>query len=308
VSSSTLIHDALFYSSEAAYVEEIGAFVQEGLVEQEAVLVAVPGAKLTRLRAALGDGGDRVEFVDMMESGRNPARILPLIKAFVDSHPARSVRFVGEPIWAGRTAPEIVEGVRHEALINELFARTAARILCPYDAGALDAETLEDARRTHPTLVCGGEHSLSAHYVDPRIVHAAQDRPLPEPSAEPVVISLTQGLVHVRSRLEAYGRATSIDRERLADFVLGVNEAAANVFVHADGRGEVRVWHDERELVCEVSNAGRIGDALAGRRVPNPAAESGRGLWILNQLCDLVELRSGDEGTVIRAHMELARR
>ena len=51
-----------------------------------------------------------VEYVDMMRSGRNPARIVPLIRAFLDSHSERPVRFVGEPIWAGRTAAEIAEG------------------------------------------------------------------------------------------------------------------------------------------------------------------------------------------------------
>jgi len=31
--------------------------------------------------------------------------------------------------------------------------------------------------------------------------------------------------------------------------------------------------------------------------------ESGRGLWIVNQLCDLFQLRSSPAGTVARLHM-----
>ena len=30
---------------------------------------------------------------------------------------------------------------------------------------------------------------------------------------------------------------------------------------------------------------------------------AGRGLWIANQVCDLVEVRSSDEGSVVRVHM-----
>jgi anti-sigma regulatory factor (Ser/Thr protein kinase) len=32
----------------------------------------------------------------------------------------------------------------------------------------------------------------------------------------------------------------------------------------------------------------------------------GRGLWLANQLCDLVELRSGPVETVVRLHMRLS--
>jgi hypothetical protein len=32
----------------------------------------------------------------------------------------------------------------------------------------------------------------------------------------------------------------------------------------------------------------------------------GHGLWLVHQVCDLVEIRSGDAGTTIRLHMNLA--
>ena len=46
--------------------------------------------------------------------------------------------------------------------------------------------------------------------------------------------------------------------------------------------------------MCEVRDAGRERPAID--------RDGGRGLWMVNQLCDLVELRSGDMGTVVRIH------
>ena len=55
-------------------------------------------------------------------------------------------------------------------------------------------------------------------------------------------------------------------------------------------------------LVVEVRDAGRIADPLVGRQLPSWDAVGGRGLWLANQLCDLVQIRSSDTGTVVRIH------
>ena len=41
------------------------------------------------------------------------------------------------------------------------------------------------------------------------------------------------------------------------------------------------------------------GDPLAGRERPAGLGDAGRGLWIVNQLCDLVQVRGG----VVRLHV-----
>ena len=56
----------------------------------------------------------------------------------------------------------------------------------------------------------------------------------------------------------------------------------------------------EGAVVCEVRDHGRIADPLAGRRVPAPARPSGRGLWLANNLCDLMQIRLQDDGCVVR--------
>jgi anti-sigma regulatory factor (Ser/Thr protein kinase) len=89
------------------------------------------------------------------------------------------------------------------------------------------------------------------------------------------------------------------------DLVLAVGEIASNTFVHTDAGGTLTIWTAGNELVCQVQDSGHIDDPLAGRRRPGPGAGNGHGLWLVHQVCDLVELRSGPGETVIRLHMRL---
>ena len=56
-------------------------------------------------------------------------------------------------------------------------------------------------------------------------------------------------------------------------------------------------------VVCEISDRGRVADPLADRRLPLADGARGRGFWIANNVCDLVQVRSGDDGTVVRLHV-----
>jgi hypothetical protein len=57
----------------------------------------------------------------------------------------------------------------------------------------------------------------------------------------------------------------------------------------------------------QFADTGVIEDPLVGRRMPPADRSGGRGVWLMNQLSDLVELRSGPPtGTVVRIHMRRA--
>ena len=58
-------------------------------------------------------------------------------------------------------------------------------------------------------------------------------------------------------------------------------------------------------VVCEVRDEGRFGDVWAGRRTPALDQRSGYGLWLANQVCDLVQIRSFATGSVVRLHMRV---
>jgi anti-sigma regulatory factor (Ser/Thr protein kinase) len=82
-----------------------------------------------------------------------------------------------------------------------------------------------------------------------------------------------------------------------------VHELAANTVRHAGGPGRLTIWTEPGLIVCQVEDGGHIADPLAGRRSPPPGSMTGRGLLLVNQLCDLVRIRSGPDGTAIRVQM-----
>lgn len=89
----------------------------------------------------------------------------------------------------------------------------------------------------------------------------------------------------------------------MQDLVAAVSELIANSLRHGGG-GVLRTWDDGDALLFEVEDAGVIADPLVGRRLPPPNATKGRGLWLVNQLCDLVELSSDrGSGTTVRVRM-----
>jgi anti-sigma regulatory factor (Ser/Thr protein kinase) len=296
-----LSHAAFCYRSQPEYAAAIVAFLQAGLAAGEPALVAVPGAKARVIGDRLDDGPGEVVFTDMTELGRNPARIIPEMRAFADKHPGQRVRFVGEPAWPGRSVAEICEAAKHEALINLAFAQTPMTILCPYDASGLPGSVLTDARRTHQEPAASGATGQTWRDNLPR----GCDRPLGPPPAGAEAFAYDTDLASVRRLVARHARRAGLTGDRTVDLVLAVNEIAANTISHTTGDGVLHVWHTPEEIVCQVRDQGEITDPLAGR-VRHGPDDRGHGLWLVNQVCDLVELRTGAAGTTVRMHMRRA--
>jgi anti-sigma regulatory factor (Ser/Thr protein kinase) len=300
-------HEALLYSGADDFAQRSAAFVREGLEAREVVLVAVDRPKLELLRARLGRDAESVTFVDMGDVGRNPARIIPVWRSFVDTQLARGrrPRGIGEPAWPGRSGAELAECRRHESLLNLAFADGPAwALLCPYDAEGLDPAVLEDARCTHPVVADGRGRTASPCFEGDGAARQPFDEALPEPAGEPLELTVDAGSLSRLRRFvtEAAGRA-GIGDPRTAGLVLATHEVAANSIRHGGGSGQVRIWSEPGAVVCELRDGGWIADPLAGRRPPSPGRLNGRGLWLANHLCDLVELRSSRAGTTVRLHV-----
>ena len=300
-------HDALFYAGVDSFVDRTVPFIRAGVRAEEPMLVVVAAEKIDRLRSELGSDAAKVRFEDMAEVGLNPARIIPVWRAFVDEHTASggSVRGVGEPIWASRSADELVECERHEALLNLAISEdTPLWLACPYDAGALSSSVLEEAQRNHPYLVDGGDRRASDRFRGLEEIAEPFDHPLPEPVVRADELPFELGdLRAVRAFTAREASAAGLSPDRTKDLVLAADEAAANSVSHGGGRGVLRIWMNEDSLVCEIRDSGRIDDPLAGRRRPTWSMRSGFGLWLMNQLCDLVQIRSFATGSVTRLHM-----
>jgi rsbT co-antagonist protein RsbR len=115
----------------------------------------------------------------------------------------------------------------------------------------------------------------------------------------------TTNLSEVRALAERQARMAGLPDERVVDFVIAVSEVAGNTVRHAKSPGSMRIWSDDKQLICEIKDAGVIADPLAGSAPPPRDADGGHGLWLVNQVCDRVDLRSDAGGTVIRMYMFL---
>jgi anti-sigma regulatory factor (Ser/Thr protein kinase) len=304
--SGAFRHDALFYSGEADFVDRTASFIRDAVSADEPILVVVGDRKLDLLRSALGGDAAEVRFADMAEVGGNPARIIPAWHEFVAEQSAAGRRFrgVGEPIWASRSAEELVECERHESLLNLAFADAPAWWLaCPYDTESLPPPVLEEARRNHPFVLENGAPRPSTVFRDLAEVVKPFDRPLPEPRGPVQQMPFGAGqLEAVRQFVSRHAAACGLGPRRKDDLVLAVNELATNSLRHAGGGGLLRVWRNGTGLVCEVRDDGRIEQPLVGRERPTPDQEGGFGLWLVTQLCDLVQVRSFPQGSVVRIH------
>jgi anti-sigma regulatory factor (Ser/Thr protein kinase) len=306
LTGTTFRHEALLYDGEVGFLTGTLPFIRDGVEAGGPVLVVVSAAKIGLLRAALGGDADRVAFADMAAVGANPARIIPAWRRFVAAIDGGGhARGIGEPIWAERTPAELVECQRHEALLNLAFAGVPAWwLLCPYDTGALGRDVLEEAERSHPFVSERGVAWPSGAYRGLERVAEPFAAPLPDPPGRPAELEFGSGsLAGLRWLVARHATAAGLDPSRAADLVLAVDEVATNSLRHGGGRGTLRIWRDGGALVCEVRDAGRLEDPMAGRERPAPGRDGGRGLWMVNQLCDLVQLRSFPDGATVRVHM-----
>ncbi|GGQ64699.1 sensor histidine kinase [Couchioplanes azureus] len=303
-------HPALLYRNEHEYVAGTTAFVRSAVADGEPVLVAVPGTNLDLVREALADVADRVVFADMAVAGRNPGRIIPrVLLTFAADHPGRRVSIIGEPIWQGRTALEYPACVAHEALINAAFADHDAAILCPYDIERLPPPMVEDAWRTHPTMIDAGALYISDRYADPFETASSfnHELPPPPPDAETLAYGEYSTLAAVRCFVRRHA-AASLSPEATEDLVLAANELAANTFEHTRGRGRITIWTEPGVLICQVDDTGHLANPLAGRLLPPPDHPRGYGLILTNDLCDLVRTHTTPTTTTIRLHKYLGTR
>jgi anti-sigma regulatory factor (Ser/Thr protein kinase) len=300
-------HEALIYEGLDGFAAGVMPFMREGLDAGEPMLVAVGAERIERLREELGEDADRVEFADMAELGRNPGRIIPAWGEFLGSKRSGGapIRGIGEPIWAGRRADELIECQLHEALLNVAFADAENfRLLCPYDRSALDGAVVHEACCSHPAIVDEGARHASTTYRRNGDLLAPFTAPLAPPRGVVDAVAFDRdALEDVRRLVGARAAAAGLAPQRADDLVLAANEAAANSIRHAGGCGVLRVWQEADTLICEVKDPGLVDDPLVGRRRPTYDQAGGWGVYIAHQVCDLVQLRSGAHGTVVRLHM-----
>jgi anti-sigma regulatory factor (Ser/Thr protein kinase) len=300
----SLVHAALLYRRPEQLGMALEEFLRDAAASGEPCLVALPAPHLEQFGDVLRETGARLRLANMAELGRNPARLIPGMVDWLDEQPGPA-RVVSEALWPERSYAEVAECMRHEALVNVALADREVSVLCPFDAENLDGEILAGAELTHPHLIDDMGSRPSMSYGDPVQVAAAIGWPQAEPAPPVTELAFDGDLGQLRQALAADPLVAELDPVRRADLVFAVNEAASNALRHGDGLARARLWRDDGDVVGEISTSTTIDDPLAGRRTPDPAAGGGRGLWLINQVCDLVELRSDGGGASLRMHVAL---
>lgn len=302
---ATIVHDALLYDSEEAYLSALVPFLREGIAAGEGTVVATNGPNRKLLADALGPQSKDVLLVDSADVYRTPqaavAAYHQVIGGFL-SEGRPSVRAVGEVAY-----PSTVDAQQgwlvYEPVAHSAFADVPLHVICPYDRRVLPAALIDHAQRTHqhvhedalarpsPTFQEPGEALRSLPDVFPLAIETAPD----------VAMEVGAGGLGDarRSFAELVGRHLSSDRAEEAALV--ITELLTNGLRHGSGSVGAEVWLLPGGVVCEVRNEGPpIEDPIAGYRPPNPAAGGGMGLWIVRQLVDAMHVGRSERGPVVR--------
>jgi anti-sigma regulatory factor (Ser/Thr protein kinase) len=296
-------HELYPYEGEAAFLQGATSFIQDALTADETVLVAVGEDKQVMLRDALGSATDqeRVSFVDTAALGRNPGRLIPawqdwIAKSVSDGLP---VRGISESPWGTATPAERGELRYHEWLLNRTFVDSPAWwLLCPYDTTTVEAAVVDSARRCHPYHLTEGAHGDNPAFADEPFTFDELTAPC-DPD-QPLIYGAGD-LGKVRAKVTACATRHGLSGSRLQELLVAATEVAANSVRHGGGSGTLRTWAGDGTLFCQFDDTGCIRDPLAGRLRPKPQQNGGRGLWLVHQLCDLVQIRStAEHGTTVR--------
>jgi anti-sigma regulatory factor (Ser/Thr protein kinase) len=281
-----LRHDAFVFGSDEGFVRRAVTFVREGLAAGDNVLAVLPPERSAVLRDALGAAADAVTFADMTVAGGNPARLIPFWRSVLD--PERPLRGLSEAAYPGRSAAAYDEVLLHEALTDIAFAADPSfRLYCAYEASV----------GIDPTVTHSGAEALA----EKEFRTALSDVP---DRAERWEFGPAE-LGEIRQWVGGHASAHGVSRDRLEDLALALHEICTNSIRFGGGVGRLAVWIADGTLICDVTDGGRIDDLLVGRVLPPLDGLGGRGVWLANQLCDLAQLRSGEDFTQVRLHTRL---
>ena len=130
--------------------------------------------------------------------------------------------------------------------------------------------------------------------------------PGPAATGEPGVLDQAfagNSLHMLRSAAAAYASQAGLSPARCDDVVVAVHELAANAVRHGAGYGRLRLWRDQADLYCEISDEGPARPAADGQAASGDAGswpvEFGHGLWLVRAVADRTARQSRDGGTAV---------
>ncbi len=89
--------------------------------------------------------------------------------------------------------------------------------------------------------------------------------------------------------------------DRADMLVLAVSEVGAYLKSQWPASATVRTWEQPGAIVCDFRQPGAsIGDPFLGLRPAELMPGDGDGLWLANQICDWMDIRSDAAGSTIQ--------
>jgi anti-sigma regulatory factor (Ser/Thr protein kinase) len=288
-------HQAVPYAGEQQFLSCCAAMADRAAARDEQLMFLVDSAKLDALRDTLGSPPDDVSFVELDEHASNPALLITLLDGLRSTADGRRCVTVHEPSQDGPSAARAETRLGESVLNSPSLNSWNLAVLCLYNSADLDAAALGEMRRTHPSV--WGEDGNPAY--EPHLADIRFSESLPAVPGDAIRHQL-HGRDLASAREFVRGNAEGLAPDRREDLVLAANEVITNSIQHADGQCQVAMWDEGESVVCDVRDNGHITDPLVGRLAPRTGATAGRGLWLANHLCDLVQIRSSQAGTTVR--------
>lgn len=122
-------------------------------------------------------------------------------------------------------------------------------------------------------------------------------------TADGMSYAVPDDLRRVRAFVTERALALGLPGTRLDMLILAVSELTTNTLQHTGGGGHIRVWAEHGRLICDVVDEGE--DRPFGRPMPSAEAVRGRGLAIVERVCDAVHTATVPGGTLVRICLNL---
>ncbi|MBM0277204.1 ATP-binding protein [Micromonospora tarensis] len=132
---------------------------------------------------------------------------------------------------------------------------------------------------------------------------AVVEQSAPTRATDTVAYRVATDVRAVRAFVSAWALARGLPADRVELLTLAVSELATNTLQHTTGGGRVRLWAESGQLFCDVVDQGPTRPL--GRGMPAADAVRGRGLAIVEQVCDDVAVLASPGETVVRIRLSL---
>lgn len=298
------VHEALFYGAGDELVAEAVPFLRAALAGGEDAVLVCTEENNAAVAAALGND-DRIIHLPRSEVYDKAVTAIDFFRDFLCSRQeagSKRVRVVAQ-VNFGTDLQTWEDWRAYEAAVNQALAPFPLWSICAYDTTVLPDPLIATGELTHPYLRRHKRTEPNPLYVDPAELlrlSGANLQPLSEP-ASAIAITDEAELRPLHRGVRRILEGARIDRDKITDVLLSVNEIATNGLLHGLPPVTVRLWLSPGRVVCTVTDQGPGFDQpLRGYVRGDPLPEGRFGLWLARRLCDEVVAAATPEGFTIR--------